>query len=122
MLRARSPLGVFRGRPPFDRQPARLSDRGPPQPAPELCGSRRCLQGLGLSVVGGATPGRDTGKRSKVVANFTDVAAAMADAPGPVLTPDILEAYLRDDYRPRLQSPDPANRGPSPGTSNVYTP
>ena len=55
MLRARSPLGVFRGRPPFDRQPARLSDRGPPQPAPELCGSRRCLQGLGLSVVGGAT-------------------------------------------------------------------
>ena len=68
MLRARSPLGVFRGRPPFDRQPARLSDRGPPQPAPELCGSRRCLQGLGLSVVGGATPGRDTGKRSEVVA------------------------------------------------------
>ena len=65
MLRARSPLGVFRGRPPFDRQPARLSDRGPPQPAPELCGSRRCLQGLGLSVVGGATPGRDTGKRSE---------------------------------------------------------
>ena len=122
MLRARSPLGVFRGRPPFDRQPARLSDRGPPQPAPELCGSRRCLQGLGLSVVGGATPGRDTGKRSKVVANFTDVAAAMADAPGPVLTPDILEAYLRDDYRPRLQPPDPANRGPSPGTSNIYTP
>jgi hypothetical protein len=54
VLRARSPLGVFRGRPPFDRQPARLSDRGPPQPAPELCGSRRCLQGLGLSVVGGA--------------------------------------------------------------------
>jgi hypothetical protein len=29
--RARSPLGVFHGRPPFDRQPARLSDRGPPQ-------------------------------------------------------------------------------------------
>ncbi len=72
MLRARSPLGVFKfhGRPPFDRQPARLSDRGPPQPAPELCGSRRCqcFQGPGLSVVGGATPGRDTGKRSKVVA------------------------------------------------------
>ena len=68
MLRARSPLGVFRGRPPFDRQPARLSYRGPPQPAPEFCGSRRYSEGPGLSVVGGATPGRDTGKRSKVVA------------------------------------------------------
>ncbi len=68
MLRARSPHGVFHGRPSFDRQPARLSDRGPPQPAPELCGSRRYSEGLGLSVVGGATPGRDTGtgKRSKV--------------------------------------------------------
>ncbi len=66
MLRARSPLalGVFHGRPPIDRQPARLSYRGPPQPAPELCGSRRYSEGLGLSVVGGATPGRDTGKRS----------------------------------------------------------
>ena len=70
MLRARSPHGVFHGRPPFDRQPARLSDRGPPQPAPELCGSRRYSEGLGLpvSVVGGATPGRDTGKRSDMVA------------------------------------------------------
>ena len=68
MLRARSPHGVFHGRPPFDRQPARLSDRGPPQPAPELCGSRRYSEGPGLSVVGGATPGRDTGKRSDMVA------------------------------------------------------
>jgi hypothetical protein len=68
VLRARSPHGVFHGRPPFDRQPARLSDHGPPQPAPELCGSRRYSEGLGLSVVGGATTGRDTGKRSKVVA------------------------------------------------------
>ena len=57
MLRARSPLGVFRGRPPFDRQPARLSDRGPPQPAPELCGSRRCSEGPGWSVAGGANLG-----------------------------------------------------------------
>ena len=127
MLRARSPLGVFHGRPPFDRQPARLSDHGPPQPAPELCGSRRYSEGPGLSVVGGATPGRHTGKRSKVVAKkvvaaFTDVAAAMADAPRPVLSPDILEAYLRADHRPRLQPPDPVNRGPSPGTSNDYTP
>ena len=65
MLRARSPLGVFRGRPPFDRQPARLSDRGPPQPASELCGSRRCLQGLGLSVVGGANRGETLGKAAQ---------------------------------------------------------
>ena len=65
MLCARSPHGVFHGRPPFDRQPARLSDHGPPQPAPELCGSRRYSEGPGLSVVGGATPGRHTGKRSK---------------------------------------------------------
>ena len=65
MLRARSPLGVFHSRPPFDRQPARLSDRGQPQPAPELCGLRRYSDGLGLSVVGGATPGRDTGKLSE---------------------------------------------------------
>jgi hypothetical protein len=122
VLRARSPHGVFHGRPPFDRQPARLSDHGPPQPAPELCGSRRYSEGPGLSVVGGATPGRHTGKRSKVVAAFTDVAAAMADAPGPVLSPDILEAYLRADHRPRLQPPDPVNRGPSPGTSNDYAP
>jgi hypothetical protein len=55
-------------------------------------------------------------------AAFTDVAAAMADAPGPVLSPDILEAYLRADHRPRLQPPDPVNRGPSPGTSNDYAP
>jgi hypothetical protein len=35
------------GRPPgpFDRQPARLSDRGPPQPAPELCARDATLRG-----------------------------------------------------------------------------
>ncbi len=84
--------------------------------------ARRCGRGrfgrfgrfglLGLLVVDWArrNPRRNPRRRQKVVTNFTDVAAAMADAPGPVLTPDILEAYLRDDYRPRLQPPDPANR------------
>ena len=57
-----------------------------------------------------------------MVATFTDVAAAMADAPGPVLSPDILEAYLRDDTRLRLQQPDPTYCGPSPGTSDGYAP
>ena len=104
------------------RQPARLSYRGPPQPAPELCGSRRCSEGPGLSVVGGANRGETLGRRPKVVATFTDVAAAMADAPVPMLTPDVLEQYLRDDSRLRLQQPDPIYRGPSPGTSDVYTP
>jgi hypothetical protein len=51
--------------PSFRPRPARATL--PPQPAPELCGSRRYSEGLGLSVVGGATPGRDTGKRSEVV-------------------------------------------------------
>ena len=44
------------------RQPARLSYRGPPQPAPELCDSRRCFKGPGLSVVGGANRGETSGK------------------------------------------------------------
>ena len=47
------------------RQPARLSYRGPPQPAPELCGSRRCSEGPGLSVVGGANRGETLGRRPK---------------------------------------------------------
>ncbi len=101
MLRARSPLGVFRGSPPFDRQPARLSDRGPPQPAPELCGSRRCLQGLGLSVVGGATPGRDTGKRSKEEKHQAEVdrltkllAAAHAAPPHDSEVREVLGLYV----------------------------
>ena len=46
--------GVFHCRPSSRRQPARLSARGPPQPAPGLCGSRRCSEGLGWGVVGGA--------------------------------------------------------------------
>ena len=60
-----------------------------------------------------------------MVATFTDVAAAVADAPGPVLSPDILEAYLRDlrdDSRLRQRQPDPAYRSPSPGTSDGFTP
>jgi len=39
---------------------------------------------------------------------------AMADAPGPVLTPDILEAYLRDDYPPnqiRLSPEEASTQG-----------
>ena len=47
------------------RQPARLSYRGPPQPAPELCGSRRYSEGPGLSVVGGANRGETLGRRPK---------------------------------------------------------
>ena len=68
------------------------------------------------------TVGETLGRRPKVVATFTDVAAAMADAPGSVLSPDILDAYLRDDSRLRLQRPDPTFRGPSPGTSDGYAP
>ena len=52
------------------RQPARLSYRGPPQPAPELCGSRRCSEGPGLSVVGGANRGETLGRRPKMVAKM----------------------------------------------------
>ena len=56
-----------------------------------------------------------------MVATLTDVAAAMADARGPVLSPDLLDAYLRDDHR--LQSTDSDYRGLSPGTSDVlHTP
>ena len=65
---ARSPHGVFHGRPgAIRRPPARLSYRGPPQPAPELCGSRRCFEGPrpGLSVVGGANRGETSGKAAR---------------------------------------------------------
>ena len=68
------------------------------------------------------TGARHLGKRHEVAAKFTDVAAAMADAPGPEFSPDILEAYLRDELRLRLQPPGPTYRGLSPGTSSVYTP
>ena len=68
------------------------------------------------------TGARHLGKRHVVAAKFTDVAAAMADAPGPEFSPDILEAYLRDEPGLRLQPPGPTYRGLSPGTSSVYTP
>ena len=66
--RARSPLVVFHGRPPFDRQPARLCDRPRPATArPRALHSRRpLLVWLGLSVVGGANRGEtlESGPRS----------------------------------------------------------
>ena len=67
------------------------------------------------------TGARHLGKQPYVVANVSDAVAAMADAHGPVLSPDLLDAYLRDDHR--LQSTDSDYRGLSPGTSDVlHTP
>ena len=58
-----------------------------------------------------------------MAAKFTDVAAAMSDAPGPEFSPDFLEAYLRDDQLSRLLPAVPDYRGLSPGTLDVlYTP
>ncbi len=62
--RARSPLGVFHGRPPFDRQPARLFRPWPATARPRALGSRRYSEGpAGLERCWWCQPGRDTGKR-----------------------------------------------------------
>ena len=83
---ARSPHGVFHGRPPFNRElrrlPARLTYRGPPQPAPELCGSRRCSKGPGLSIVGGANRGETSGKAARGRARADSPRAGLLQ-PGP---------------------------------------
>ena len=55
-----------------------------------------------------------------MVANVTGAAAAMADARGPVLSPDLLEAYLRDEPFSRLLPAVPTYRGLSPGTLDVF--
>ena len=67
-------------------------------------------QAKGEGAPGSSGPVHSGHMRPKMVAKFTENAAAMADAPDPVLSPDILEAYLREDYRSRLQPPDPAYR------------
>ena len=69
------------------------------------------------------TGARHLGKQPYVVANVSDAVAAMADARGPVLSPDLLDAYLRDDQFSRLLPAVPAYRGLSPGSLDVlYTP
>ena len=63
------------------RQPARLSYRGPPQPAPELCGSRRCSEGPGWSVAGGTNLGETQGKRHEGPSRAGPVRASLRVLP-----------------------------------------